>query len=156
LSWELKFDLGADPLTGERRIRYVSFKGTKRDAEIELARLVAQNAAGEGIDPSKATVAEFIERWCRDWASVNVGPKTLERYRQLLSLYVASHLGATRVQKLRAVHLNELYAKLLRAGGHDGQSLAARTVGHVHRGAASRTRPRRRLGGRRTERGGAC
>lgn len=133
LSWELKFDLGTDPLTGERRIRYVSFKGTKRDAEIELARLVAQNAAGEGVDPSKATVVEFIERWCRDWASVNVGPKTLERYRQLLSLYVAPHLGATRVQKLRAVHLNELYAKLLRAGGHDGQPLAARTVGHVHR-----------------------
>ena len=34
-SWELKFDLGADPLTGKRRIRYASFKGTKRDAEVE-------------------------------------------------------------------------------------------------------------------------
>ncbi len=66
-SWELKFDVGADPLTGKRRIRYASFKGTKREAEIELGRLVAQNAAGEGVDPSKETIAEFLQRWDRDW-----------------------------------------------------------------------------------------
>ena len=85
------------------------------------------------FDPSKATVAEFIERWDRDWASVNVGAKTLERYRQILKLYVVPHIGAVRVQKLRPVHLNELYAKLLRTGGHEARPLSARTVGHVHR-----------------------
>jgi integrase len=132
-SWELKFDVGTDALTGKRRIRYMSFKGTKREGELELARLVAQNAAGEGIDPSKATVAEFVERWDRDWASVNVGPKTLERYRQIIKLNVVPHIGAVRLQKLRSVHLNELYAKLLRAGGHEGRPLSARSVGHVHR-----------------------
>src|SRR5713226_5463598 len=116
-SWELKFDIGNDPVTGKRRVRYNNFKGVKRDAELELARLVSQNAAGEGVDPSKATLAEFIERWDRDWASVNVGPKTLERYRQILKLYVVPHIGAVRVQKLRPVHLNELYAKLQRDGG---------------------------------------
>jgi integrase len=132
-SWEIKFDLGADPLTGKRRIRYVAFKGTKRAAELELARLVAQNAAGEGVDPSKSTVAEFVARWERDWATANVGPKTLERYRQLLRLYVNPHIGAVRIQKLRAVHLNELYSALLRSGGRNGSALSARSVGHVHR-----------------------
>jgi integrase len=43
------------------------------------------------------------------------------------------HLGAVRIQKLRPVHLNELYAKLLRQGGKNGRQLAPRTVGHVHR-----------------------
>jgi integrase len=132
-SWEIKFDLGADALTGKRRIRYVAFKGTKRAAEIELARLVSQNAAGEGVDPSKSTVAEFSERWERDWATANVGPKTLERYRDLLRLYVKPNIGAVRIQKLRAVHLNELYSALLRSGGKNGQPLSARSVGHVHR-----------------------
>ena len=132
-SWEIKFDVGADPLTGKRRIRYVSFKGTKRAAEIELARLVSLNAAGEGVDPSKSTVAEFVDRWERDWATANVGPKTLERYRQLLRLYVKPHIGSVRIQKLRAVHLNELYSALLRSGGEGGAVLSARSVGHVHR-----------------------
>ena len=132
-SWELKFELGTDPLTGRRRIRYASFKGTKREAEVELARLVAENAVGGGIDPSKATVAEFLERWDRDWATNNVEGKTLERYRELIALYIKPHLGNVRIQKLRPVHLNELYAKLLREGGKAGRSLAPRTVGHVHR-----------------------
>jgi integrase len=132
-SWEIKFDLGTDPLTGKRRIRYVAFKGTKRAAEIELARLVSQNAAGEGVDPSKSTVAEFVERWERDWATANVGLKTLERYRQLFRLYVTPRIGSVRIQKLRAVHLNELYSELLRSGGRDGHALSARSVGHVHR-----------------------
>jgi integrase len=132
-SWEIKFDLGADPLTGKRRIRYVAFRGTKRAAEIELARLVSQNAAGEGVDPSKSTVAEFADRWERDWATANVGLKTLERYRQLLRLYVKPHIGSVRIQKLRAVHLNELYSALLRSGGRSGRPLSVRSVGHVHR-----------------------
>jgi integrase len=132
-SWEIKFDLGADALTGKRRSRYVAFKGTKRAAEVELARLVSQNAAGEGVDPSKSTVAEFIERWDKDWATANVGPKTLERYRDLFRLYVKPNIGAVRIQKLRAVHLNELYSTLLRSGGHDGAALSPRSVGHVHR-----------------------
>jgi hypothetical protein len=32
-SWELKFDIGTDPLTGKRLTRYHSFKGTKRQLE---------------------------------------------------------------------------------------------------------------------------
>jgi integrase len=132
-SWELKFDLDSDPLSGTRRIRYASFKGTKREAEIELARLVSENASGEGVDPSKTTIAEFFDRWDRDWASINVSPKTLERYRQIIKLNIVPHIGTVRVQKLRAVHLNELYAKLLRSGSAKCEGLSARSVGHVHR-----------------------
>jgi hypothetical protein len=114
-SWELKFDTGRDAV-GKRRIRYASFKGTRREAEIELARLIAQNAAGEGVDPSKETVAEFVQRWDRDWLSLNVSPKSLECYRQILRLYAVPHIGITRMQKLRAAHLTELYAKLFARG----------------------------------------
>jgi Phage integrase, N-terminal SAM-like domain len=121
-SWEIKFELEADALTGKRHIRYASFKGTKREAELELARLVAKNASGEGVDPSKSTVAEFVERWVRDWAAANVSLKTLEQYRGLLRLHVSPHIGAIRIQKLRPVHLNELYSALLR--GKDGQPLS--------------------------------
>jgi integrase len=132
-SWELKYDAEPDPLTGKRRIRYHSFKGTKREADIELARLVAENAAGEGVDPTKETVAEFLQRWDRDWASLNIGPKALERYRGIVRLYVVPYIGAVRMQKLRPVHLNDLYAKLLRTGGKGGSELSAASVRYVHR-----------------------
>ena len=144
-TWELKFDLGTDPLTGRRRVRYASFRGTKREAEIKLARLIAENAAGVGIDPSKATLAEFLERWERDWAAVNLQPKTLERYRELIALYVKPHLGAVLIQRLRPVHLNELYAKLLREGGKGQRPLSASSTGYVHR-VLHRAMAMRRLG----------
>ena len=65
--------------------------------------------------------------------SLNISPKSLERYRQILRLYVVPHIGAVRMQKLRAVHLTELYANLLRAGGHEGRPLSAASVGYTHR-----------------------
>ena len=103
-SWELKIELDRDH-AGQRRRRFMSFKGTKKAAEIELARLIAQEAAGEGIDPTKETLAEFAARWDRDWLALNVSPKSLERYRQILRLYVFPHIGGIRMQKLRAAHL---------------------------------------------------
>src|SRR5262245_49260404 len=82
-SWELKFDAGNDPITGKRKTRYASFKGTKRDAQIELARLIA-DAAGASVDPSKITVSEFLDKWDCDFAALHVSPKTTGTLRQLV------------------------------------------------------------------------
>jgi integrase len=128
-SFELKFDAGRDPVTGKRKIRYSSFKGSKRAAELELARLVSEHDAGNSVDPSKITVAEFFDRWDRDWAAANVSLKTLERYRQIARLQIKPNIGNLAIQKLRPVHLADLYAKL----GRGDEGLAARTIGHVHR-----------------------
>jgi integrase len=130
-SWELKFDAGTDA-TGGRRTRYVSFKGTKREAQVELARLVAANAAGQGVDPSRETVADFLARW-QEWARDHVAPKTAERYGEIIKNNVLPNIGSMQAQRLRPAHLVELYAKLGRSGGRDGTPLAPRTVGHVHR-----------------------
>jgi integrase len=127
-SWELKFDIGADPVTGRRRIRYASFRGTKREALVELAKLVATSAKGEYVDPTKVTVGEYLTRWANDWARSNVGPKTLERYGELIRLQIAPRIGAIQLQKLRPMHLAELYTVL-----QNEDELAPRTIGHVHR-----------------------
>lgn len=132
-SWEIKFDAGRDPITGKRRIRYVSFKGTKRAAEIEAARLVTAAAGGEYVDPAKTTVAQFLDRWERDWMAGNVSPKTAERYSEILAKHVRPRIGSIVLQKLRPAALAELYSALLRDGHAEGIGLAARTVGHVHR-----------------------
>jgi hypothetical protein len=39
-SWEIKFDLGRDPLTGRRITKYRTFRGNKREAQAELTRLL--------------------------------------------------------------------------------------------------------------------
>jgi integrase len=132
-SWELKFDLGTDPLTGKRTIRYQSFKGTKKEAQAKLTELLSEYHRGALVDASKETLSEFMSRWDTDWASHNVSLKTAERYRQLIVNQIRPHLGTMPVQRVKPVHLNSLYATLLKSGGIDGGALAALTVGHVHR-----------------------
>jgi integrase len=144
-SWELKFDLERDPTNGKRAIRFHNVKGTKRDAEKKLAELISAAESGNAVDPSKATLGEFLDRWQRDWAAINVSPKTAERYGDLIRCHVRPCLGAAKLQKLKPIHFAELYAKLLREGrmvrkGADDEKkkatiapLGSRTVGHVHR-----------------------
>ena len=132
-SWELKFDLGIDPVTRKRDTRYVSVKGSKREAQAKLTELLSEAARGVLVDASKETLGAFMERWDRDWASHNVSPKTVERYRQLITNQVKPILGSTLVQKIKPINLNTLYAKLLQSGGIEGGPLAPLTVGHVHR-----------------------
>jgi integrase len=127
-SWELKFDVGHDA-SGRRKTHYASFKGTKRDAQIELAKLVTTAASGDYVDPSKLTVAQWIDQWIKAGApgrkKTKVGQRTLERYEQLLRLHVKPKLGGRVLQKLRATEIDELYGEL-------EQRLAPMTVHHVH------------------------
>jgi integrase len=129
--WEIKFDLEADP-GGKRRTRYVSFKGTKKEAKAELMRLMVEADKGQDVDPSRVTLAEFLDRW-ETWAETQVSAKTLERYKELAAHHVRPHLGGQRLQKLRAVHFAELYGRLQKPKTDGGAGLSARTVGHVHR-----------------------
>ena len=122
-SWELKFEAGTDPATGKRLTQYHSFKGTKREAQRKLTELIEQVNKGAFIKQSRETVAEFMARWQRDWAAINVGPKTGERYGELLRVHIRPHIGSVALQELRPARLAELYAQLLREGRRDGKGL---------------------------------
>jgi integrase len=129
-SWELKFDVGVDG-KGQRKTRYASFKGTKRDAEIELAKLIAAADAGTLAEPSKTTVGTYLLAWMD--GPHGLAGKTAERYRQLIEAQIIPHLGAIVLQKLKPAHIADWHDKLIRGGGKDGRPLSARTVGHAHR-----------------------
>jgi len=114
-----------DPITGKRRRRWVSFRGTKRQAEVEAARLVAEAQHGGAIEPTKITVAQFLDRFERDWVAANVTARSAERY-QAAFAHVRKHLGDLLLQRLAPADLARLYANLHRNG------LAARTIKFIH------------------------
>jgi integrase len=131
-SWRLKFEGGEpDPLTGKRLTRYVTLKGTKKAAQAELTRLLAEVDAGTAVSPSAVTVADYLRGWL-DTADHLAG-KTRERYRALAEQQIVPHLGAMALQRLRPIHIADWHTRLLRSGGKNGNPLSARTVGHAHR-----------------------
>jgi integrase len=120
-----------DPATGKRKRQWHSFRGTASDAKAERRRLLSARDNGTEIAPTKTTLSEFLDRWERDWLPAHVSARTAQRYSELLK-HVRPRLGSVLIQKLRPVHLSDLYATLLREGrGERGH--APRTIGHVHR-----------------------
>jgi integrase len=122
--WAIVLD-HRDPATGERRRRWHSFAGTKRQAQVKCAELVAELQSGGSVDPSKITVVEFLDRFDRDWAALHVSARSRDRYRFALD-HVRRRLGDRRLQKVSPADIAALYAALIR------EDLAPRTVRMVH------------------------
>jgi integrase len=130
--WAIVLDLH-DPETGKRRRKWHTFHGTKRQADTECSRLIAEMAGGSYIEPAKTTVREFFETWLKH-EKANVSPKTHSRYEDLLLKNVAPVIGAITLNKLTAAKIDGCWTKLLESGRRDGKGgLAPRTVGHCRR-----------------------
>ena len=97
---------------------------------IPLADVVGSVNAGTHVAPDPQTVGEWIDRWL-----VTMVPKirasTLRDYRNGLAR-VSSRLGHVKLQSLKPLDVEELYASLLEDGHRYGGGLAPKTVRNVH------------------------
>jgi integrase len=145
-SWELKFDLGRDPLTGKRITKYATFRGTKRKAQDELTRLLAHRNEGSYVDPTKMTLAEYLRHWLTADIDRRVAARTAARHRGIVENNIIPRLGHVPMRKLTAVHIEGFEAGLQREGwvkrrrqskaangAAETRGLSAQTVQHVHR-----------------------
>jgi integrase len=117
-----------DPATGKRRRKWHSFRGTKREAQVKRAELIAALAQQTYVEPTKRTVADFVRARVDQWEAAGaITARTAQRYRQLVAHQIVPHLGAKLLQRLTRLDV-EAWHTTLRNGG-----LAARTIGHAHR-----------------------
>src|SRR5262245_4840166 len=124
--WAIVIDM-RDPATGQRKRKWHSFAGTKREAQIECANLIAIASKGDYIEPSKATVAEFVRARIDQWeAAGEISVRTAERQRGLLAYQIAPHLGTKVLRKLRPLDIEAWHTALR-------DSVSASTIGHAHR-----------------------
>jgi integrase len=116
-------------------VPYHSFKGTKREARVKLAELIAAVAGGSYVEPSKIAVGSYalgrVDQWS---ASQDITPRTAQRHRELAAGQIVPHLGGLRLQKIKAADIEAWHTTLLQSGRKDGKGgLSARTIGHAHR-----------------------
>lgn len=131
-SWAVVLDLGRDA-SGKRRQKWHTVKGTKKDADRELSRLLNELDNGSYVEPSRMRFREYLDQWLRDYAQPRVSPKTYERYGQLVR-DIAQELGEHALSQLRPLHIQAFYAKQLTEGRKNGKGgLSPQTVLHYHR-----------------------
>jgi integrase len=125
--WAIVIDV-RDPQTGKRKRKWHSFVGTKREAQVKKAELIAALNQGSYVERSKITVAAFVRCRINQWeAAGEITARTAQRYRQLAENQIVPHIGAKPVQKLTRLDAEGWHTTLRNTG------LAARTIGHAHR-----------------------
>src|SRR4051794_4028714 len=90
-SWRLTLEFGyvPDPQTGTpRRVqKFITLRGTKRDAERRLNELLGSVQDGTFIPPDKRTLAQ----WLDDWVDLAIKPprrtqRVYETYKSVIAL----------------------------------------------------------------------
>ena len=133
-SWELRYSLGTDPATGRRKTATATVKGTRKDADRELRRLLRAVDTGEHIDPNRLTVREWLTTWLAA-VKQEVAPRTHERYGEIVRNFLLPALGNLPLAKLAPANIQTLYTSLAEDGRRDGKpgGLAPQTRRHIHR-----------------------
>jgi integrase len=132
-SYRIRYDAGEGP-DGKRIQKSVTVRGTKKEAEAELRRLLTDAAGGTVVNAGKLTVGTFLQRWLKDYASVNVAPKTYERYAEIINAHLEPALGRVLLTKLQPIQIQAYYTTAVESGRRDGKGgLSKQTVLHHHR-----------------------
>lgn len=127
ISWEVTVSAGYDPVTGKRRRIWRTVRGSKRDAERELVRLLREVDLGIVADPGRTTLGEYIrDRWLPH-QETRVRARTIERYTELLKGHVVPRIGGIPLAKLRPAYVQDVVDTMLAAGR------APRTVASAYR-----------------------
>jgi integrase len=130
-SYSVIIELERDP-SGKRRREWHSGYRTKREAEEVRIRLLSSIQRGEHVEPSKLTVAAFLQdRWLPA-IRTRVRPSTFASYQRNVKVHVIPALGSVPVQRLSGDLLTAAYAVWLDHGRRDGEALSPRSVRYLH------------------------
>ncbi|WP_425146164.1 tyrosine-type recombinase/integrase [Deinococcus sp.] len=124
--WRWQVTLGQR--TDGKRVTRSGVAETKTAAHDAMTRVQADHARGLIADPEKITVAQYAERWLR--RQLEIRPRTAKRYGEELA-YALEHIGAVRLQDIRATHMKDLMVKLSKRPMRRGGAMSTRTQAHV-------------------------
>ena len=117
--------------------------GTKKEAEIELAKFVADVQNGMVIEGKSLKFSEFTEIWKRDYGSKELAPSTYKRYCRMLETRLLPYFGHFYVNKIKPTDIMQFYdllskdTQLVRKKDNEGNKtlkpLSGKTILEHHR-----------------------
>lgn len=117
--------------------------GTKKEAEIELAKFVADVQNGMVIEGKSLKFSEFTEIWKRDYGSKELAPSTYKRYCRMLETRLLPYFGHFYVNKIKPTDIMQFYdllskdTQLVRKKDNNGSKtlkpLSGKTILEHHR-----------------------
>jgi hypothetical protein len=119
--WAYAVDLGADPLTGERRRDSRSGFESENAAWDALIDANQQLRSSSYIKNTPRTVSQFFDEWLAAM-KMSIKPTTHSNYRSYADYYVIPIIGDRKLQDLTTETITRLYTHLLEKGRRRGNS----------------------------------
>lgn len=92
-----------------------NFKGTKRQAESALAKLLADVERQQVATIKVGTLGELVDQWLDD-IDPHRSAYTMREYRRIVTKTIKPALGGMRIDKITGRHLDDFYRKLHQGG----------------------------------------
>lgn len=125
-TWLVRVFLGRDTQTGKRKYHNKTIRGNRKDAQRYLNGVLREIDLGTFVEPSAMSLSEYIKNWIQSAARPRVSQRTADGYEALLSRYILEPLGNKRLDALKALDIQKVYADMQARG------LSARVVRHTH------------------------
>ena len=127
--WEGRYTAGTNPGTG-RQIQKSVYGDTQREVVDKLAAIKAGIDSGIFVEPSKLTVAMWLDIWMAEYlGGVKIG--TIDAYKSIIKINLKPGLGAVKLSSLSAHAIQTLY-NTLQKGTDDKIGLSPKTIKNIH------------------------
>jgi integrase len=133
-TWQLRIFRGRDE-AGRQIFDYHTIHArTKREAESVRTQVLHALDTGGYVEPSRLTVALYLEQWLDDYAAHSLAPKTYDSYCDIVRKHLIPALGDVRLSQLQPARIERYYASELSNGRLNGKGgLSQQSVIYEHR-----------------------
>ncbi|MCL2494926.1 MAG: site-specific integrase, partial [Oscillospiraceae bacterium] len=116
------------------------YGATQKEVLKQLQQIQADMERGVFLEPSKMTVAQWLDVWTAEYLG-GVKPNTKYDYERVLENYITPALGAVKLQKLNPHNVQQCYNDMQRIKG-----LSSKTIKNTHGVFHSALKQAQRLG----------
>lgn len=127
--WEARYTVGYDPGTGKQIQKSISGK-TQKEVAQKLKAATTAIDTGTYIEPSKMTVAQWLDVWEREYLK-GVKPYTVDSYAAAIRNHIKPALGAVKLEALNTHTIQRFYNSLSEPT-KQRKALSPKTIKNIH------------------------
>jgi integrase len=124
-SWQVSLFLGVSA-EGGRMIHAKTIRGSKKEAEHYLNRLLREVDLGTFVEVPAMTLGEYFGRWQESVQRVRTSERTADQAESIFKRYFGETIGYKKLEKLHTLDIQKVYGEML------GRGLSPLTIRHAH------------------------
>ncbi len=126
-----------DPKTGKKKQRWKGGFKTKKEAQDAIYEINAKINSNTYIEPTKMTLAKYLNKWYDSHCKPRLSSNTLRGYRVNIENHIIPNIGYIPIQQLSKGEIQKFYFDIYDDGSNKDEDsvkkLSAKSILYIHR-----------------------